>query len=187
FGFYSIDVGGEPQTGSSRGLLPWSCVGVQCRDFFDQPIVDAFDDRYDMHAIDAECALIGGTSLVSFGLEWCNPVRSGNIYVESVVFTPQGKSSSMKRIAGSDSMTLITDETVGENILLNGVRGQAFNYAGGDEINVERILELVKQGKVCVSGYDNSMHSMFFWNPKPVLESMQDNVDNALNNCITGK
>ncbi len=187
FGFYSIDVGGEPQTGSSRGLLPWSGVGVQCRDFFDQPIVDAFDDRYDMHAIDAECALIGGTSLVSFGLEWCNPVRSGNIYVESVVFTPQGKSSSMKRIAGSDSMTLITDETVGENILLNGVRGQAFNYAGGDEINVERILELVKQGKVCVSGYDNSMHSMFFWNPKPVLESMQDNVDNALNNCITGK
>jgi len=187
FGFYSVEIDNSPQTAFSR-MVPWSGVGVTCRDFQDNAITEAWQDTWDMHggvSGNLSCAI--GTDITDYGVEWCNPKRIGSTYLQSVVFTPQNKNSLMKRTAYSDDMTLYNAGDSGGQIALNGVPGMPNNSYGTSGItSVEDVFDLVRENKVCLVGQGNRISNKFFWNPKVILEELSSTRSLAEENCIRG-
>ncbi|MCX6799427.1 MAG: hypothetical protein NTW59_05030, partial [Candidatus Diapherotrites archaeon] len=185
YGFYSIEVDNSPQTAFTK-MIPWSGIGVACRDFMDQPVTEAWQNSWDMHGGitgNLRCAL--GTDVTDYGVEWCNPTRKGSVFLESVVFTPQGSSSIMKRTAYSDEMTLLGAGNSGSQLALNGVPGMEYNSYGTSGIDsIEDVLDLVRENKVCLVGQGNRISNKFFWNPKEILQVLAKQRTDAMNKCI---
>jgi len=129
------------------------------------------------------CAV--GTEITDYGIEWCNPKRSGSVFLESVVFTPQNTVSLMKRTAYGDGMTLITADNRGSQVALNGIPGMRYNSFGTSEIDsIEDVFALVRESKVCLVGADNRKSNQFFWNPKIVLQELSQERTEAEESCI---
>ncbi len=185
YGFYSIEVGGSPETAFSK-MIPWDGVGTNCRDFEDSPMLDAWQNTWDVHGgVTANISCARGTDIQDYGIEWCNPIRKGNTYLQSVVFTPQNTSSLMQRRSYSDEMALIAVDNIGTQIALNGVPGMQFNSYGSSSIDsVEDVFDLVSEGKVCLIGSDNRISNQFFWNPKVILEELAGERSKAEADCI---
>jgi len=185
YGFYSVEIDQGPQTAFTR-MIPWSGIGVNCRDFSDAPVTEAWDNSWDTHGgITGNIRCARGTDIEHYGIEWCNPIRQGEVFLESVVFTPQGTSSLMQRGSYGDEMTLIGVDNAGSQIALNGVPGMEFNSYGTSTIDsIEDVFGLVEQGLVCLIGADNRISNQFFWNPKTVLEEMAGQRDQAEQECI---
>lgn len=185
YGFYSVEIDHSPQTSFTK-MVPWSGVGVTCRDFSDAPVTEAWQDTWDLHggiSGNLRCAL--GTDITDYGVEWCSPKRSGSVYLQSVVFTPQGKSSIMKRTAYSDGMTLYNASESGSQVSLNGVPGMPSNSFGTSGIDsIEDVFKLVEESKVCLVGQGNRISNRFFWNPKEVLEEISPIRAEAEEKCI---
>jgi hypothetical protein len=185
YGFYSVEIDYSPQASFTK-MIPWSGFGITCRDFADNPVTEAWQDTWDMHggiSGNLRCAL--GTDITDYGIEWCSPKRAGSVYLQSVIFTPQSKSSVMKRTAYSDEMTLYNDSESGSQISLNGVPGMPSNSFGTSGIDsLEDVFELVRENKVCLVGQGNRISNRFFWNPKVVLEEISDLRTQAEQECI---
>ncbi|MDD5163146.1 MAG: carboxypeptidase-like regulatory domain-containing protein [Candidatus ainarchaeum sp.] len=185
YGFYSVEIDNSPQSTLSR-MMPWNGIGVNCKDFKDAAMTDAWQNNWDLHGgIPGNIKCATGTEITDYGVEWCSPSRKGNVYLWGIIFTPQGSNSIMKRKTYSDSMQLIGTDSSGTQIGLNGVPGQTFNSYGVSGItSVEDILKLVKESKVCVVGSSNRVSSQFFWNPKPVLDALADKKKAFEKECI---
>jgi protocatechuate 3,4-dioxygenase beta subunit len=185
YGFYSIEVDNSPQSTLSR-MMPWNGIGVNCKDFKDMAMTDAWQNNWDLHGgIPGNTKCATGTEITDYGIEWCKPSRKGNVYLWGIIFTPQGSNSIMKRKVYSDNMQLIGLDNSGTQIGLNGVPGQAFNSYGASGItSVEDVLKLVKEGRVCVIGANNRVNSQFFWNPKPILDTLGDKKKAFEKECI---
>jgi len=184
YGFYSLEINNSPQTASTK-MVPWSGIGVTCRDFADNPVTEAWDETWDTHGgISGNLSCAVGTDITDYGVEWCSPKRSGSVFLESVVFTPQGSDSIMRRSAYSDGMVLFNAVDAGGQISLNGVPGMANNSYGTSGIDsIEDVFDLVKENKVCIVG-QSRISNRFFWNPKVVLEEMGPTRSMAEDNCI---
>ncbi len=185
YSFYAIEIDQSPQTAFTK-MIPWSGIGVTCRDFLDNPVTEAWQDTWDSHGGitgSLRCAI--GTEITDYGIEWCNPLRQGTVYLESVVFTPQNSSSLIAKTAYSDEMTLIGVDNRGSQIALNGVPGMEYNSYGTSSIDsLEDILDLVRESKVCVIGQGSRISSQFFWNPKAILQELAQQRAEAKENCI---
>lgn len=176
--FYSIGVDGDAiNVGPS--MSKWHGIGYGCRSFDDKAVIEDFWETSDMHGMNTDCALIGGEyAATTYGFEFCDPVKFGNLYLKTIFYTPQGRDSLMKAYVGNDSMQLYGN-IIGSQVDLPGTMefSQEIN-------NVENILDLVKAGHVCVSSTDTKAE--FWWNPKDIYEaeSFLEYEDEAINNCI---
>jgi hypothetical protein len=186
YGFYSIEIENSPQASFTK-LVPWSGFGAACRDFEDDPVTEAWQETWDIHggiSGNIDCAI--GTDITDYGVEWCNPIRSGPVFLQSVIFTPQGKSSLMQKSTYADSMALYNAGEGGNQISLNGVPGMQSNSYGTSGLDsVEDVLDLVREGKACIIGQGSRISNRFFWNPKEVLEAISGLRGNAEEECIT--
>jgi len=185
YGFYSVEINNSPQTASMR-MIPWSGVGIMCKDFADNPVTEAWQDTWDMHGgISGNMSCAIGTNITDYGVEWCNPMRAGKVFLQSVVFTPQNKSSIMKRTVFGDNMVLYNSTENGSQIGLNGVPGMANNSFGTNSIDsIEDVFDLVRENKVCLIGQGNRISNKFFWNPKAILEELATERTQAEQDCI---
>ncbi|MBN2067188.1 MAG: hypothetical protein JW744_01845 [Candidatus Diapherotrites archaeon] len=185
YAFYSIEVDNTPQTAFNR-MLAWSGIGPNCVDFTGSPVTEAWQDTWDMHGgITGNLSCAVATDITDYGIEWCNPIRQGSVFLQTVVFTPQGKSSTMKKTTYSDDMSLITADSSGSQVALNGVPGMEYNSFGTSTIDsIEDVFELVRENKVCIIGADSRISNQFFWNPKAVLEELSQQRSLAEKECI---
>ncbi|MEM0359717.1 MAG: hypothetical protein QXK06_00055 [Candidatus Diapherotrites archaeon] len=180
--FYSMTIDGEPQiTGSS--LTTWTGFTRGCRDFTDKEITETYMNRKDLHGgISSEqtCAPVQRKS--DYGLEWCDVKRQGNVLLKTVLFTPQGSEAFIELTDSQDDAVFIAPGTAGgKKVHLSGI------YAGRIE-SIEKVFELVKAEDICVAGVGNSAKTVFFWNPKVIIEkSLKQYIDNATNECILPK
>ncbi|MBU1930694.1 hypothetical protein KJ972_04255, partial [Candidatus Micrarchaeota archaeon] len=184
YAFYRTESRGQPQKDFDY-LATWNGLGATCKDYYGNDM-DIYTEMPDKSGTDAICAIVGSQADTAFGFEWCDKITSGNLYLETILYSPATSSSTLNLIAASNSAKLISKGANGDQIELSGVSGITYNTASNPIGAVEDVLALVKDELVCVSGLDNSQRTEFFWNPKPVLESIQNERDQALETCITG-
>ncbi len=184
YAYYAVEIDNGPQA-EFEHMMSWQGINTVCRDYSDAGISDTFGTGlFDTHGISTSCAALGANALASYGVEWCNVSRAGSVALQGIMFTPQGKKGVMKRVAASDTMELIGPDNRGNQIALGGVPGQRLNAFGAGNIqSIEDIIQLMREDRVCmVSG--NSVSATFFWNPKPVLDALQNQAKQATRACI---
>lgn len=184
YGFYSIGINGDTaQSYIGAQGNPWYGVGANCRDFEDRGMIDQYSPRYDSSAINASCALVGAQENISYGFEWCeNTIHTGNVSLKTIFYTPQGTLSTIARSAYKDDLTFVGEGVSGGNIPLNGTDALPGNTPGDELNSIEDILELVKQEAVCVA--NSGSKTEFFWNPKEVLNAIENQEKAAAAACI---
>jgi len=193
FAFYALSLEGQaPQTGS--WLLPWTGIGLKCKDFTGQFVTDAFDETADLHAINRQCGRTDPIEEgVAYGLTWCNLPESsdaGSVFLRGIIYTPQGKTGMLSIGGASDSAKFLSTSVIGQTftqypvngaLLTGGVTGNTYNNAADPTTYVDSIDELfglVKDGYGCISSTSGAK-AVFFWNPKTI-----HNVYSAVENAV---
>ncbi|MFH1255678.1 MAG: hypothetical protein V1494_00125 [Candidatus Diapherotrites archaeon] len=180
WGFYSVGVDGSA-INTGPYLSTWQGIGINCKSFNDRAVVDEFKDSKDTHGISTSCALVPGEQApTSYGFEFCDPKQSGNMFLKSIFYTPQKHDSLVDAVVGNDSMQLLGVGAANNQVPLNGLEGGATVIS-----SIEKVLQMVEEGSLCVSGTDAKAE--FWWNPKPLYEAkaIQAIENKALNECIT--
>ncbi len=184
YGYYSVGVN-EDTSQSYIGAKgnPWYGVGANCRDFQDKALLDVYTPLFDRSGVNADCALIGPQENIAYGFEWCeNTIHTGIVPLKSIFYTPQGSLSTITRTAWKDDMGFIGETISGGSIPLNGTKAIPSNSPGDELGSVEKVLELVKQEAVCVR--NSGAKTEFFWNPKEVLNALEQQEKDAEAQCI---
>ncbi len=178
FAFYSVTVDGEPQQVGSY-LTTWTGIGKHCYDFEDNEMTETYQETPDLHGGVGMTECAGSFSTSSYGLEWCNIKRKGNVFLKTMFFTPLESESILKAVEGMDSMSFISPSSNATNqVYLNGIVSQNIE-------SIESILQLVEAGEVCVTGYGNEVRTTFFWNPEKVLENtLGETMESVPQQCI---
>lgn len=184
FAYYTLESNGQPQT-SLGHLAEWTGLGATCKDFLGNDMA-SYSSSPDNSGKDASCAIIGGNSDSAFGFEWCDKTKSGSVFLETVFYTGPKSDSVLREKAASNEATFISPNGNRTEADLSGVGSIAYNSGNAPIATVQDVLDLVKSELVCISGFDNSQRTEFFWNPKPVLESLQQERDKALEQCMAG-
>lgn len=184
YAFYGVDIGGTP-FGTSTYLSEWTGVGGACRDFDDALAAERFYNARDRQALEKQCARVLGDAVsTSYGFEWCSPKRaSTSVGLSTVIFTPQNVSSRIYITSASQSASLSTADEAGDKVALVGVSGMANNSPGSGINTLQDVFNLVNDGALCVDGSSSRAFSAFFWNPKPILENMQGQMNAAEAAC----
>lgn len=182
YAFYNFGLDGA-ETYEGESSNPWWGIGTTCKDFKDRAVKEAFNGTLDESGINTDCALTTGLGR-TYGIEWCDTLQnSGNVFLKTVFYTPQGKDSSLNLVVYSDNAKFIGEEVEGQNGLpLNGVSGIPSNSLSDNIESIEDILDLVKNRYVCVSG--SSDNAKFYWNPAKVLEVVQEKEESLAEQCI---
>jgi hypothetical protein len=184
FAFYSVEVDSQPQTNVSY-LSRWSGISPACKDFAGDGL-DKYAETPDVSGLSAKCAALGQNEATTFGFEWCNRKLAGSVTLQTVFFTPPGKQSILTLWAKNASAEFTALQGTGDKVELNGVPGMAQNAPSDPITSVQDVLDLVKQGKVCVTGSQNAGETDFFWNPKVILDGLAAQRDAASKACIKG-
>ncbi len=175
--FYSVEVNkGAVDTGPQ--MSRWNGIGFNCK---------AFDDRFmseffftpDTHGLDEarSCARVPGElERTSYGFEYCEPVRFGNMFMKTVFYSPQETTTVLKMNVAQEQAGFITPSTEGTIVALDN------KVLGGNIASVQDVFELVENEFVCVSSEEGKID--FWWNPKKVMELLQEQEDKAINECI---
>ncbi|MEK6970167.1 MAG: hypothetical protein AABW68_00540, partial [archaeon] len=184
YAYYSVGVNNDTsQSYIGAQGNPWYGVGVNCRDFSDKAVFDAFDRTYDTSAVNADCALVGPQDNISYGFEWCAETpHTGNVFLKSVFYTPQDGLSQITRSAWKDDMAFIGENISGDAIPLVGTDAVPGNTPGDQLGSIEDVLSLVHERAVCVR--NTGAKTEFFWNPKEVLNALADKETDAESQCI---
>lgn len=184
YGFYSVGVNNDTsQSYIGAQGNPWYGVGANCRDFEDKAMYDAYNPRYDVSAINADCALVGPQENISYGFEWCGEtINTGNVHMQSIFYTPQGSLSTISQVAAKEDVVFIGEGVNGNNIPLNGSDVLPGNSVGDELGSMEEILNLVKEEAICVR--NTGAKTEFFWNPKEVLNALTAQEKAASAACI---
>jgi hypothetical protein len=184
FGYYSVGVNNDTsQSYIGAQGNPWYGVGANCRDFSDKSLFDSYNFAYDSSAVNADCGLVGPQENISYGFEWCeNTIHTGDVYLKSVFYTPQESSSQITRTAWKDSMSFIGEGVSGASIPLVGTDAIPGNSPGDELKSIEDVINLVHERAVCVR--NSGAKTEFFWNPKEVLNVLEDQEKDAEAACI---
>jgi hypothetical protein len=185
FAFYDLTINGQIQR-PGPSLSKWSGLTVGCKDFSNADIGDAFPYNgvgdiaggIDFASGGPQCAT--GTTLGDYGFEWCNIRTSGKVFLSTVFFTPAESNAILRITRALDSATFITSKAQGQQIELSGSLNATID-------SVEEVLNLVEEGKVCVSGLGSGTSEKFYWNPKAIIDStMQTALQTIPPQCIQG-
>ena len=181
--FYSLAVG-DAAMNVGPTSSKWNGIGYNCSSFDDRRMIEAFYETPDQHGLETACALLGGDiAPTSYGFEFCKPLKYGNVYLKTIYYTPQNKSSKIQMNVANDNGEFIAQGSSGGLVPLNGVQGIPGNQLGGSQIgSVEDIFYLVANEFVCVSGTDS--RADFWWNPKKVMEVLKQKEEAAQQQCI---
>jgi len=178
WGFYSVGVDNNSAANVGQTMNYWYGIGLNCRDFEETPVTETFQWTPDVHGTSAKCARLGGidNSAYSYGFEWCDSTRTGNVYLKSVFFTPQGKESVISKTGANESMAFM---------LANGLQAERVPLTGsiaGQINSVKDVFAQVKSNNVCVSG--TGAKQEFWWNPKTVLDGISVQEQGLETKCI---
>jgi hypothetical protein len=182
--YYTLESGGQPQVNFDH-LGEWSGLGTTCKDFLGNDMA-SYSATPDNSGKNASCAIIGNNADSAFGFEWCDKTKSGSVFLETVFYSAPSSNALLRKKAAANEAVLISPSGTGNEAGLSGVSNITYNSPGTPIATIQDVLDLVRDELVCVSGYDNSQRTEFFWNPKPVLESLQQERDKALEACIKG-
>ena len=174
---YSIEVNGGAQSVGPQPLTKWNGIGLNCKGFDDKFMSEYFF-MGDTHATQAECARTSGElKNTSYGIEVCEPVKFGKMFLKTTLYTPQSSDSTMKLVSASDTAKLITKGAEGSIVSLNT------ETLGKELSTVEDVFDAVKDEYICISNTESKTE--FWWNPKKVMELVQEQEDSVINECIT--
>ncbi len=198
--FYSVAINNSTvQSNTGPQNLLWNGIGLQCLDFEGRAINDIYREFADEHAVAGpptiQCAKVGDNKDVIYGLEWCGPdlPKSGNMFLKTVIFTPQGQTSILQRESGNDKVEFYSpvEASYGEKISLGGTPTSNIP-TGAKKIeknnnldrlqSIQDIFKLVREGHVCISG--TGAKSEFVWNTKPLYDFLVEQEKQAINQCI---
>ena len=188
FAFYTVEVDGSAQN-TGPFLAKWNGIGANCKDFNDRVLSQAYDNTNDLHGLNDNlvCARLGGDQITAYGLEWCNPVNTGKVLLETVLYTPSGSTAIIKKFASSDPNGMLFKTIEGGRV----VTGAQFSLNKGEKVSsIEKIFELVEDSKMCITSSEGS--TSFWWNPAPLLDGENNELlaekENFINDqCIQVK
>jgi hypothetical protein len=183
YAYYTLESNGQPQVNLDH-LGEWNGLGATCKDFLGNDMA-SYSATPDNSGKNASCAIIGSNSDSAFGFEWCDKTKSGPVFLETLFYSAPESHSIVRIKAAANEAIFISPDGTSNQAGLSG-NDSSYNSPSSSIETVQDVLDLVRDGMVCVSGFDNSQRTEFFWNPKPILESLQQERDNALNVCITG-
>ncbi|MDO8427663.1 MAG: hypothetical protein Q7S92_00440, partial [Candidatus Diapherotrites archaeon] len=171
FAYYSLTLNGEPQL-TGENIAYWNSIALRCKDFTGRDSATAYRDSPDLHAGVGVTKCSGaGLSTSHYGLEFCDIKKAGDLYLGTVFFTPQeGTAGTLRLVDAQDDGTQFIKQ--GSNASNTEVTEQL--AIGGDfpseQIkSIQKVIQLVKEGQVCVEGVGNSANARFFWNPAAIL------------------
>ena len=178
YAVYQIGVDGDA-VDAGQTMALWNGIGASCR-AFDGQVMAQQQFVPDSHGINARCALVGANERSKYALEFCDdPIEFGSVFYETVFYTPQDSDSYLQLIdVASDNAKLIGATVSGTKTPLNG------NGITSDISTVEDVFDLVSDEYLCVSG--TSINAEFFWNPKKIFATIENNEEQAINACISG-
>ncbi len=187
--FYTITADGQAQNTGSSGINNWSGIQGECRDFEDKSSL-IYMETPDLHGLsqDAAYGLIGTEKSTAYGWVWKYPVRTGKFWLESIIFSPLNSEARMHLMSTSNSAKISTPNqaavltqtsTSSQFVELNGVTNKQIT-------SLQKILDLVETGNVCISGVGNSSYATFFWNPEKIITDLDSKKAeiNPKENCI---
>lgn len=179
---YSFGAGSLTYAGQESN--PWWGVGENCIDFYDSVMIEAYQNGvFDKSTSTTGSwgTICGSTSYTAYGMEWPDEQQAfGNVFLKSIFYTPQGTSNVINTEISNETAEFWTKAASGTtNIPLNGVGASAENIA-----DVKRIIGLVKERQVCVSGTETEQK--FWWNPTAVINEIADLETKAEGQCIKG-
>ena len=174
FLFYSIEIANEPQRNVGSYMSRWTGKGDNCVDFHGKKMI-AYAEEPDRHALSSEAkkesVMDDRLRPYSYGFYWSSPTRAGEVFFETVFFTPKERDSILRITAksGGTGVKFYTPTTSGEQVTLSGVMIESRNRID----SVQKVFDLVREEKMCVMGND-SRSVEFFWNPKVGLDELED-------------
>lgn len=178
WGFYSVGVDQNSASNVGQTMNYWYGIGLNCKDFEENSLTQAYQWTPDMHGLNTKCARLGGidNSAYAYGFEWCDSTQTGNVYLKSVFFTPPGKESVIFRSGANEEMKFITSSSlVAERV---GLDGSVQARIG----SVKEVFDQVRGNNICVSG--TGVKQEFWWNPKAVLDKLADREKEVEQTCI---
>jgi len=148
----------EQPVHTGNSLTFWTGLG-ECADFTGQPIREVFYYAADQRGTEK-----------AYKVRWDVVPYGGVVYLYSTFYTPVENSYYIKAETGETAF-ISPDESEANSVAVNGIIGMENNSKGsGSQIsNVERILELVESGHVCVT--NSGTKSSFWWNPKKLKDT----------------
>ena len=168
FGAYYKLFINDTQTWVGNSLNYWSGAGA-CLDFSGVPVNEAFDERPDRLATEADAVLNWQNT---YTVQWNEVLDSGDVYLQTIFYTDPLSNSVITVEEPKGSMEFITPDEQGASVSLNGISSMPYNnYAGGSVGNVgsiQDVFELVKQEEICITS--SGTQASFWWNPKTIYE-----------------
>ncbi|MDO8627736.1 MAG: hypothetical protein Q7K42_04675, partial [Candidatus Diapherotrites archaeon] len=167
----------------------WTGIGLNCKDFAGRTVTDAFDETSDKHLLDnavVQCARGAPNKEIDYAVEWCGElVRQGDVFLKTIVFTPQETPSSVRIESFSDSASFSTgDESNKNEVQLSGVPAMKYNHIAQTKLQtLEEIFKLVRDKKLCMSATEG-LKTEFVWNPKEIYKGIQTQEQIAKQACI---
>jgi hypothetical protein len=159
---YQLEVQGIPQ--NTGGNMNYWTGAAFSYDFYGALAAETFYDTADYQLDDGTGITAPG---VTYGFNWKDIVYDSSLYLKTIFYTPMNKSSLLK-IDNGGSKLWTPNQGFGASAQLNGIFGMNYNDAtAASSINtVQELLDLVEDGKVCITNDGSSMK--FWWNPKVI-------------------
>ncbi len=172
YAFYSMNLGGTPQDiGSS--LTVWDGITRGCKDFLDQELSEHYLQRTDVQGGVGLTECSGTFDQTEYGLEWCNTKNSGDVYLQTVFFTPLNKTATLSMISSQDD-AVFYDAGSNETTQVD------LDQSAQTIDNVKAVLDLITSEDVCVNGFGNGSAARFFWNPEKIINGAYSGVKAAI-------
>lgn len=147
----------------------WNGAG-QCFDFTGIPVTEKFFEKPDRAATPEDNLLDWDTT---YAVDWTQAVKTGDVYLRTIVYTDPLKDTVMKVIQGPSDLEFLSADESGNIVGLNGVAGMPFNnFAGGTQgmVNsLQDIYSLVEQEQVCIT--NTGSKTQFWWNPQVIYDA----------------
>ena len=183
--FYQMTVAGTPiDVGSAANY--WSGAG-SCLDFTGVPVYEAFDEKPDRAATEADPILDWQNT---YAIDWQESQQKGDVYLRTIVYTNPEADTVMQAVHPQGRVSLITPDQEGGNVALNGISSMQFNsFSGGSSgkiTSVSQVFDLVKDGGICV--LSNGSTASFYWNPQTIFNQTgeQNNIHELTQNLAAG-
>ncbi|MCX8190451.1 MAG: hypothetical protein N3F05_04470 [Candidatus Diapherotrites archaeon] len=177
YAFYQLTINNRPQEASSS-LFSWSGLVKGCKDFTDAEVTEAFNYRRDIRGGVGKTQCAGSFSTHQYGVEWCNIKRQGDVFLKTILFTPQESVALLEIVSSSDKAVFISPKGTGNRIETGGIEGATIT-------SVEKILKLVEEKKVCVAGLGSNSRATFFWNQQQLIDAaFKNTIESIPSQCI---
>ncbi|MEM4598916.1 MAG: hypothetical protein QW400_04495 [Candidatus Diapherotrites archaeon] len=177
YAFYQLTINNKPQEATSS-LFSWSGLVKGCKDFTDAEVTEAFNYRRDIRGGVGKTQCAGSFETHQYGVEWCNIKRQGDVFLKTVLFTPQESVALLEIVSSADKAVFISPKGTGSRVETGGMEGITIT-------SVEKILKLVEEKKICVAGLGSNSRATFFWNQQELIDAaFKSTIESIPSQCI---